>query len=294
MGEGESHGSQTFGGRVHEHHRVLLPRLSGQLVPHTAPQVDHFLAVVIGAAGAAQFTPPSEILDERLAHRLKATADVPLNYRESRTPIAHRLVLYEMCRVKYVGTLRTIAATYLSIDLLYHLRLAMRRFGFADEVTTFPDAGEADLLARLKAGDGRGLTAEARCRRHRCRRCRSRRTTREHGSSRGDQRSLIADLVAEGDHPQLTGSSRPGFIPAMRPAMMACRVTGQALARVLLRAAADGVSVSFLNQAVEIPELRLKLRTLLGTGGSPQLVLRMGYGPETKPTPRRSVKDVLV
>ena len=69
---------------------------------------------------------------------------------------------------------------------------------------------------------------------------------------------------------------------------------GQALARVLLRAAADGVAASFLNQAVEIPELRLKLGVLLGTGGSPQLVLRMGYGPETKPTPRRSVHDVLV
>ena len=91
MGEGEGHGGQALGGRVDEHHGVLLPQLAGQLVPHTAPQVDHLLAVVIGAAGTAQFAPPSEVLDERLAHRLQATADVPLNFREPRRPIAHRL-----------------------------------------------------------------------------------------------------------------------------------------------------------------------------------------------------------
>ena len=88
MGEGEGHGSQTLGGRVDEHHGVLLPQLAGLLVPHTAPQVDHFLAVVIGAAGAAQFTPPSEVLDKCLAHGLKATTDLPLDFRESRTPTA--------------------------------------------------------------------------------------------------------------------------------------------------------------------------------------------------------------
>jgi hypothetical protein len=69
---------------------------------------------------------------------------------------------------------------------------------------------------------------------------------------------------------------------------------GQALARVLLHAAACGVSASFLNQPCEVPLLRLRLRDVLGTAGWPQLVLRLGY-PHAEPraTPRRPVHEVL-
>jgi hypothetical protein len=69
---------------------------------------------------------------------------------------------------------------------------------------------------------------------------------------------------------------------------------GQALARVLLHAAAEGVSASFLNQPCEVPLLRLRLRDVLGTDGWPQLVLRLGYPHAApRPTPRRPVHDVL-
>ncbi len=69
---------------------------------------------------------------------------------------------------------------------------------------------------------------------------------------------------------------------------------GQALARVLLHAAAEGVSASFLNQPCEVPLLRLRLRDLLGTDGWPQLVLRLGYPHAApRPTPRRAVHEVL-
>jgi hypothetical protein len=79
VGDGERHGGQTLRGRVDHHHRVLLPGLTRLLVPSAAPQVDHLFAAVIGAAGAAQFSPPSEVLDERLAHHLKARLDLSLN-----------------------------------------------------------------------------------------------------------------------------------------------------------------------------------------------------------------------
>ena len=69
---------------------------------------------------------------------------------------------------------------------------------------------------------------------------------------------------------------------------------GQALARVLLRAQAEGVSASFLNQPIEVSELRPQLRDAIGSKGFPQLLLRMGYGPEVRPTPRRSVEEVLI
>ncbi len=69
---------------------------------------------------------------------------------------------------------------------------------------------------------------------------------------------------------------------------------GQALERVLLRARADNVWASFLNQPIEVPELRTKLLDLLGRKDSPQLILRMGYGEDVRPTPRRTPGEVLM
>ena len=69
---------------------------------------------------------------------------------------------------------------------------------------------------------------------------------------------------------------------------------GQALERVLLRAQAEGVSASYLNQPVEVGEMRFRLRDAVGEHGFPQIVLRLGYGPEVGPTPRRSVDEVLI
>jgi nitroreductase len=69
---------------------------------------------------------------------------------------------------------------------------------------------------------------------------------------------------------------------------------GQALARVLLRARVEDVWASFLNQPTEIPDLRLKLKTLSGHAGFPQAVLRLGFGENVKPTPRREVEEVLI
>jgi hypothetical protein len=68
---------------------------------------------------------------------------------------------------------------------------------------------------------------------------------------------------------------------------------GVALARVLLRAAAEGVSASFFNQAVEVPVLKERLRDLAGTPDLPQLLMRFGYGPPVPATARRGVDAVL-
>ena len=68
---------------------------------------------------------------------------------------------------------------------------------------------------------------------------------------------------------------------------------GQALARVLLLARANHVWASFLNQAIEVESLRSQVREALDTDGYPQLILRMGYAPDVRPTPRRPVEDVL-
>lgn len=70
-------------------------------------------------------------------------------------------------------------------------------------------------------------------------------------------------------------------------------VAGQALQRVLLRACAEGVYASFLNQPVEVPALRGKVRALLGEPGQPQMVMRLGYGHAGRRAPRRDVQDIL-
>jgi hypothetical protein len=69
---------------------------------------------------------------------------------------------------------------------------------------------------------------------------------------------------------------------------------GQALERVLLRARVEGVWASFLNQPIEVAALRTHLRDLLERKGSPQLLLRMGYGQDVRPTPRRTPGEVLM
>jgi hypothetical protein len=69
---------------------------------------------------------------------------------------------------------------------------------------------------------------------------------------------------------------------------------GQALARVALSLCADGVALSYLNQPIEVPELRERLRAHLGREGFPQILMRLGYGREVRPTPRRAADQVIV
>jgi hypothetical protein len=67
---------------------------------------------------------------------------------------------------------------------------------------------------------------------------------------------------------------------------------GQGLGGALLSLQADGLSVSYLNQPIELPDLRERVRDILGREGSPQLILRLGYGRQVRPTPRRPVDEV--
>lgn len=70
---------------------------------------------------------------------------------------------------------------------------------------------------------------------------------------------------------------------------------GRAYQRAALQATADGLKQAFLNQAVEVPEMRAELRGLLGLGDRrPNLVIRVGYGDRLPRSLRRPVRDVLV
>ncbi|MFD8599949.1 Acg family FMN-binding oxidoreductase [Kitasatospora sp. NPDC059646] len=68
---------------------------------------------------------------------------------------------------------------------------------------------------------------------------------------------------------------------------------GQAMERVWLVATANGLRVSVLHQAVELPETRWRLRNPESGVGTVQVVLRVGYGPPGAATPRREVDELL-
>ena len=70
--------------------------------------------------------------------------------------------------------------------------------------------------------------------------------------------------------------------------------TGRALARVLLRLTASGATAAFLNQPIEVHDLRPRLRAVTATSGVPQVLMRFGYGPTVRAAARRPIGEVLI
>ena len=69
---------------------------------------------------------------------------------------------------------------------------------------------------------------------------------------------------------------------------------GLGLQRMLLAAVKEGYYTSYLNQPIEVPDLRVRLANELSTAGYPQLVLRVGRGFPVSHSPRRPLSDVLI
>ena len=69
---------------------------------------------------------------------------------------------------------------------------------------------------------------------------------------------------------------------------------GLGLQRLLLVAAEAGYSASYLNQPIEVPDLRTELAKELSIDGYPQLLLRVGRGQPVSHSPRRPISDVLI
>lgn len=69
---------------------------------------------------------------------------------------------------------------------------------------------------------------------------------------------------------------------------------GQACQRFALQATALGLKLSFINQPVEVANLRPELAGVIGMPGRrPDIVMRFGYGPTLPMSPRRPVEAVL-
>ncbi|GIH76744.1 Acg family FMN-binding oxidoreductase [Planobispora longispora] len=88
------------------------------------------------------------------------------------------------------------------------------------------------------------------------------------------------------DRPRLAVLTTPGDGPAdwLR--------AGQALQRLLLVATVHGLSASFLNQPLDLRDMR-RHTDPRHPGGHPQMIIRLGYGPAVPRAPRRPVPELL-
>lgn len=70
--------------------------------------------------------------------------------------------------------------------------------------------------------------------------------------------------------------------------------TGRLLSHLLLALTTAGLSASFMNQAIEVSELRKQVSSLFDCGANPQLILRIGVAQEVHWTSRMPVDDCLI
>jgi hypothetical protein len=69
---------------------------------------------------------------------------------------------------------------------------------------------------------------------------------------------------------------------------------GMALEHVVLHAASRGLQGCYLNQPIQVPELRMHVASLLGRPCFPQAIIELGHPAQpTKPTPRRPLAEVM-
>ena len=174
-------------------------------------------------------------------------------------------------------------------------------------LTTDP-AAKARLAELVADGDRRQM-ADRRFRRElarwiRSNRGRQRDGIRGYGLGMTDVMSRAAPLVvrtfdqgrgrAAGDQAIAQGSPALAVVGTERDEPVDWLRAGQALQRLLLTCVGHGISVGFLNQPIEVDAVRAELAHAVGRIGYPQLLLRLGYGPEQPAEPRRMVRDVMV
>ncbi|NPT56139.1 Acg family FMN-binding oxidoreductase [Paraburkholderia elongata] len=99
--------------------------------------------------------------------------------------------------------------------------------------------------------------------------------------------------MAAAHHTLVTGSPLLLCIATGADDAAAWLAAGQALERVLLTAADEGITASYLNQPIEVASLRDTLRAALNLDGVPQLLLRIGRGRQTPHSPRRPLAEVV-
>jgi hypothetical protein len=203
---------------------------------------------------------------------------------------------------------------------LFNLRAALEHAGLDIVVSSLPDPGDRDLLARIRV---RGMGAPQPGGLFEW--IPQRRTDRRPFAARAvapsaiaalesaaaaegaslqvlgpRERRVVSELADDGDRrlhadprwrreasqwmPPRAADERPlepapvlAVLATGGDGLMAWLAAGQALERVLLTAAREGLQASFINQPIQVPELRTRVAALLSPPGVAQIALRIGY-----------------
>jgi hypothetical protein len=161
------------------------------------------------------------------------------------------------------------------------------------------DEYDRSAVANLMALADRMQWADTHFRRELAAWTRSKRSQRRDGIpgyslSLGDLASYVGNGQAAKDRQLAAGSPVLAVLLTDVDTAYDWLMAGQAVERILLYARSQGIWASFLNQPIEVPQIRLMLHNIIERVGFPQLLPRMGYWPEVPPTPRRSVNEVLL
>lgn len=84
-----------------------------------------------------------------------------------------------------------------------------------------------------------------------------------------------------------------GLLTSIEDNQLAWLQSGMALSQILLELAASNIACSFLNQPIELPELRSRVAVAFGRGGYPQMLLRLGRAEPGAPSARREPRHVI-
>ena len=211
---------------------------------------------------------------------------------------------------------------------LLNLRLAIKAQGSHADVRLFPAAGRPELLAVVRPHGYETITpdderlVEAIADRHSNRRpftaaVVSSSVQRQLRRGAEMERAWLATVTAE-QVPQLREIMRRSEVPPATPGpgggtdldveperlvvvigslhdtALARLQAGQAMQRVLLTAAAAGISAALSSQPMEAPATRRELRQLIGGGLWPQIMLRLGHGVAVPSSAQALLEDVVI
>lgn len=100
--------------------------------------------------------------------------------------------------------------------------------------------------------------------------------------------------IAASDEQIATGSPALAVVATPDDRPLDWLVAGMMHVTALLAVTARGLTADYLNQPIEVARLRPRLQKLVGVSGVPQLLFRIGRGPEVDPSVRRAVDEVLL
>lgn len=217
----------------------------------------------------------------------------------------------EAARLEAIARRRTTRLRFAEAPLPQGLPARMQALASADsvELRTLTDAEERARVGALVAEGDRAQFADPRFRRELAAWVHSRRSASRDGMSGSafgmpDLLSPAGALVIRTFDMGEGLAAKDADIAAHSPALLLFATegdspvewlaAGMAHAAVLLEVAAAGWTAAYLNQPVEVDELRPRLRDAAGLRGLPQLLMRIGPAPAIAPAVRRPVEAVLI